>query len=53
MPIDYRELLMKYITHVGEEEGIDFLSCDKPSYISGEEWDELQKLSEEARKFDR
>ena len=46
--MDYKELLIKYIRHVGHCEGIDFLA--KMHYynseFSDEEWEELQKLAE-------
>ena len=47
--MDYRELLKKYIRHVGEMEGIDFLGERwRPSdHITDEEWKTLNELSEE------
>lgn len=48
---NYRELLKKYIQHVGDSEGTDFLGdfarndfgCD-PDRFTDEEWAELQRL---------
>ena len=46
--MDYRELLKKYINHVGECEGITFLRYgEKPDFITDEEWAELQKIAKE------
>ena len=45
--IDYRNLLIKYINHVGEQEGISFLNeryYFGGTFFSSEEWDELQNL---------
>lgn len=51
--INYRNLLIRYIRLVGEQEGIDFLGS-KPEHcsewITEEEWLELTLLSEEANK---
>jgi hypothetical protein len=49
--IIYRELLKKYIDHIGIQEGTDFLH---PKYLDDQmftedEWVELVKLSEEVR----
>lgn len=46
--MDYRDLLLKYINHVGEEEGTTFLSWDRHDHFTEEEWDELQRLDVEA-----
>lgn len=50
--MDYRELLKKYINHVGCEEGVSFLSdkfmCHQ-TYLTKEEIEELQKLDKEAQ----
>lgn len=43
--MNYRELLKKYMKHVGENEGIDYLRFVKPRHISEEEWKELLVLS--------
>ena len=43
--MNYRELLKKYMEHVGENEGIDYLCFVKPYYISEGEWEELLVLS--------
>jgi hypothetical protein len=50
--IDYKNLLKKYIDHVGSIEGVTFLGCNYRNYsghtiISDEEWTELQKLDNE------
>jgi len=50
--IDYRELLKKYIGHVGEMEGISFIYRTYTAglfgdSISPEEWDELRKCDKE------
>lgn len=49
--INYRNLLIRYIKVVGEQEGIDFLGNqprDCRQWLTDEEWTELKKLSEEA-----
>jgi hypothetical protein len=45
--MDYRELLVKYMAHIGEQEGIYFLGYLGKGF-SEEEKAELQKLSKEA-----
>ena len=43
--IDYRLLLQKYIVHVGENEGVDYIGggrWQRPPYFTDEEWRELQ-----------
>ena len=52
--MDYRELLKKYITHVGESNlGDTYLQdanriLDPPfEFFSDEEWDELKKINAE------
>lgn len=54
--MDYRELLKKYIDHVGEEEGTNFLSHrgSWPDSVkfTDEEWAELQVLKVEPLKED-
>lgn len=50
--IDYRALLSKYISHVGQEEGTTFLFDRPPSSyndveFTDEEWAELQLLEGE------
>lgn len=47
--IDYKELLMKYINHVADNEGVTFIKdCFKGDCFTEEEWAELTKLDEEA-----
>src|ERR1043165_5070521 len=47
--IDYQQLLIKYIAHVSESEGIDFLDDNwryiSEHFISFEEWKELRMFS--------
>lgn len=44
---NYRRMLSWYIDHVGQMEGINFLSDRyKPKEISDEEWKELQRLAQ-------
>lgn len=50
--VDYRALLLKYITHVGSCEGVTFIS-DGQRHVSGvvfadQEWAELQTLDAES-----
>lgn len=50
--MDYRELLMKYIEHVGEEEGITFINRQpREGLFSDEEWAELERLELESDKY--
>ena len=51
MAIDYRELLKKYLAHVGEEEGITLVSRIGQSSIdfSEEEIDALEVIETERR----
>ncbi len=45
--IDYKDLLIKYINHVGMNEGVSFLDRRcwfGDTYFSEEEWAELQEL---------
>ncbi len=45
--IDYKDLLIKYINHVGMNEGVSFLDHRYyfgQSYFSDDEWEELQIL---------
>jgi len=44
--MDYKDLLVKYIQHVGDMEGVTFLDGDhlRPDYISHGEWEELKRL---------
>jgi hypothetical protein len=53
MEIDYRLLLMKYIAHVGTEEGTDYLGRKglKPEWLDDEEWEALVEAAEEAESF--
>lgn len=48
--VDYRALLVKYISLVGNAEGTDFIAPPyrTPGVFSDEEWDELNTLAEEA-----
>lgn len=47
--IIYKELLMKYINHVADNEGVTFIKdCVKGDNFNEEEWAELVKLDEEA-----
>lgn len=47
-PIDYRELLIKYIEYIGEMEGTDYLGYEKHHPIfSKSEWDVLRELAKE------
>ncbi len=51
--MDYRELLKKYISHIGWQEGIDYLGhnyCSVNDPFSDEEFKELKLLSEEVDK---
>lgn len=51
--INYRNLLIRYMKLVGEQEGIDFLGSqpqDCALWLTEDEWFELTKLSEEANK---
>lgn len=51
MEIDYRELLKKYINHVGEEEGTTFLAwADESGRFTDEELTELRVLDDEGLK---
>lgn len=52
--MDYRDLLMKYIAHVGDRDGMTYLGPKSaPSqWINDEEWAELRKLNEESEKYD-
>lgn len=52
--IDYRELLIKYMAHVGIQEGVYWLgSClNRSSMFSLEEKQELWTLCDEADKYD-
>ena len=47
--IEHRELLKKYIEHVREYEGVDFLGLgyEEPETFTAEEWAELKTISEE------
>ena len=44
----YRLLLLKYMRHVTEQEGLTFVSdgVEKPDFITDDEWNELISLSE-------
>jgi hypothetical protein len=47
MTIDYRELLKKYIEHVSNEEGFDYINERHKDLelFTEEEWEALYKLS--------
>jgi hypothetical protein len=50
--MDYRELLMKYIEHIGEEEGITFIHGQpREGLFTPEEWAELKRLDIESKKY--
>ena len=48
--IDYKALLLKYINHVAENEGVTFIkdTWRNEDMFSEAEWDELVKLDDEA-----
>ncbi len=48
--IDYKALLLKYINHVAENEGVTFIkdTWRNEDMFSKAEWDELVKLDDEA-----
>lgn len=48
--IDYKSLLLKYINHVAENEGVTFIknTWRNKDMFSEAEWGELVKLDEEA-----
>ena len=48
--IDYKALLLKYINHVAENEGVTFIkdTWRNEDIFSESEWDELVKLDDEA-----
>ena len=48
--MDYKNLLLKYINHVADNEGVIFIKeyCRNDELFTQEEWDELVKLGEEA-----
>ena len=46
--IDYRELLIKYIAHVREESGYDYLIYVPVHKMTIEETGELRRLSKES-----
>ncbi len=49
--MDYRALLTKYINHVVDCEGVDFIEygCPFTPEFSAEEWAELEALSQEVK----
>lgn len=54
VPVDqtaawWRALLVKYIDHVGAQEGTDFLVVREPRQWTDGEWDALQEAAEETR----
>lgn len=55
--IDYRTLLLKYIAHVGECEGVDFISdWQRPKggvAFTDAEWTKLEEAAQESRQFGR
>jgi hypothetical protein len=52
--MDYRALLLKYINHVGECEGVTFIADHhrRPDLFTDEEWAELCRLDDDGRDFD-
>jgi len=50
--MNYRNLLIKYIQHVGACEGVSYLSPSwfNEPHFSKEEWEELQRLDAESDK---
>jgi hypothetical protein len=48
--MDYRALLAKYMDHVAEAEGIDFVDARGPEVadLDPDEWAELERISAEA-----
>ena len=48
MEIDYKELLQKYMRHVGFFEGIDYIGTGfkNEEVFTDDEWVELNRLSE-------
>lgn len=49
-PMDYRDLLIKYMAHVARIEGIDFTNAHyQTDWLTHEEWAELVGLSREVR----
>ncbi len=48
--MDYRDLLMRYICHVGECEGISFIfDSERTPWFSDEQWEELKRLDVESK----
>ena len=47
---NYKDLLLKYINHVAENEGVTFIkdTWRNEDFFTEAEWDELVKLDEEA-----
>lgn len=54
-PMDYRNLLVRYIAHVGANEGIVYLSNRRrdTNLFTDEQWAELRRLAKEAERFER
>ena len=51
--MDYKELLKKYMKHVGAREGASFVESelgDRSDFFSDEEWKEIRKIDEEITK---
>jgi hypothetical protein len=48
--MDYKELLIKYINHVGNNEGTTFLDFQDDAFTDAE-WAELTALDEQALKM--
>lgn len=47
--MNYKELLLKYINHVADNEGVTFIKdCFKGDGFTDDEWAELVKLDEQA-----
>lgn len=46
--IDWKLILMKYINHVGDCEGVSFIGEKKPESFTDEEFENLKKADSEA-----
>ena len=51
--MDYKDLLIRYIAHIGDIEGVDFLNPRNynPKLFTSEQYSELIKLSLESDKI--
>jgi hypothetical protein len=45
---DWKLILMKYINHVGDCEGVSFIGENKPDSFTEEEWKSLQDANSES-----